>query len=1097
MISLRLLISALDLSINLSSLHAEYGISRSLVIRVSFDCGQYLEAESLLAQYANIYIEDDCATYFYGVISQVIYHGHNTDGYHYELKIESLLYPLTQQYHQRVFTQQSIPEIINTILNKTHFHNFTLQFKLRNNYSKLHYIPQYYQSDFEFLLECCNTEGIKFIFKHNKSHSTIIFYDHPPNVHSTKEIIVPTSKGLLVPDNIITALDYEIQQSKCLKIKIKTSHSELFPTQKIKIPEFKNICGISKFMIEDITHIANANSDHRYHNILTLVPLSTKIKKKNAKIHLPPHYCAALIKKTNKNKYAITMTFDRTQQTVSEISYQHAIGGEFQLPENTSVVVHHDHHNQKPPMIIGAIPSIVALSPVTKANASQTKLAMPNGHQWIMDDNRDAPYIKLKTANNMIELNQKKEEEYIRLQSEKGEVNISAKQSLRIECAENSNTVSSGDYKVNVKKDYLLASMSKGLHFQSGAKLEWSSKQNVHLLAEKEIHAYAAGGLELSAQKDFKCHIKNGGAYLAGQQGAFNIHATSIKFKNHAEGNVMIQAANVFIRINQHGETQFKCERLKIDAPEIMITGISSGLNSGAIVNASHHNISSAPPKVHASSDETLDKPIPLKIIHTNEDKQTNETSEEIVESALHAPIGLYYPASNDNPYFSHEVIGFSKHHLTEDEISYFQTHGNTATLFIHGFDLPYDGDANKITARTWWLHMEKNLNYAAGNLKAKDKKYKRILNVAWQGDPKHALDYMAAVAQAQKVGMELLPVIESLLSAGIKINIICHSLGAHVALHSMNALGKRARSEPLYVECISNVILWQAAVPDNIFSNVIDDKNIDDAYSFPYLTPAVKKIHVLYSRHDKVIGPIIVPMHFANVMHIESGSRLLNAIYKVIDWLNKKIQLPEQLTSIYAVANLLNQPLSYFINSHQHRIDFYRKWHHQYPRDRLNQIFKNNLDDQIKLIRAQYPDAYNYLSVALVAYMQGAQQALGDIINQRVRLSAHWLKVLSMQSENQDNYLYVKHDIANEIAALMMTMVLSRDAEPRPALGWHGVDDVNHPKVQQLISQRKLILHDQTPWLTKHSGMREPSEGLMAEVYKKQIVSHQAIEKL
>lgn len=1099
MISLQLIIHALNLSINVSKLTAEVQISRMGVVQLSFQHDDYLESEILVAQFVSVCLE---TSFFHGYITQIHYHGKNTNGYFYTLNIHSLLYPLTQQYQQRVFSQKTDLQIIKSIL-KDHQHpKLHYKFHVTDDNTSHTYIPQYHQSDFELLLQRCSSAGINFIIQNEAQYPKLIFYDanNQTLFNDSLEILLPNTKGMLIPDDVIIALDYKIETNSSSHITLTTAYSNIHPQQTIQIPELKNFFDDPTFIVNKIKHFANTDNNHRYHNELTLIPSSKTTdhpKPDNIPTTPLPHYCAATIKQTNNNNhdYTITMAFDRTHQHIPKIKYQHPAGCEFQLPENQEVVV---ANNTPLPIIIGAIPSMTALNPVTNSNATQTKLAMPGNCEWVMEDNPKNPYIKLQANKNNLTLNQQHGREYISLTTQSSDININTKGHLTRSTAADFNCFVNEKFKLNIAENYSINGLSKGMQLQSGKNINLHADHNIHISSAETMKYYAASDLLCKANKNLRYQVNNGGIYIAAQKQNININSTNVEFQNTTNGDMILSAGKSLIRINRQGALEIKCENLVIDAPEIINTGNRLGINSGVVVSGAQPKVIPRPPQSKPAKQRTKKSPIPINVIHTDNDADTQTSSDTEKQNKLAPPIGLYYPAPDNNPYFAHDTQAYAKQHLTQDEINHFKIHGNTATLFIQGFDLPYHDTTHHINAYTWWHHMEENLNQAAGHIANNEKNYKRILNVAWQGDPKNVLDYMAAVENANHVASQLLSIIESLLENGITINIIGHSLGAQVVMRLLDELGKRVKIDPLYFECIANTILWQAALPDNVFSTSIDDKTIDKLYAFPYATLAARRIHVLYSKHDQVVGPMIVPMYFLQPFFKPMPSnKLLYGIFKVIDWLGKKIKLPGQLNCIYAIANLVNKPLSYLFNSHENRIEFYSHWQRRYPRDHQGIQFKNNLQAQQHHIRQQYPHAYNYLSLAIVAYQQGAEQMLAEIINQQVREAGHRLLNFSSISKDVDGYLYVDHPLANELATLLITMFISKDAAPRPALGWHGVANPQHPKIQQLISQNKLILRDQTPFLDKHSGMREPSAELMRQVYKHFVIGESAISNL
>ncbi|MGO1500455.1 MAG: hypothetical protein ACTHWH_04120 [Marinobacter sp.] len=168
---------------------------------------------------------------------------------------------------------------------------------------------------------------------------------------------------------------------------------------------------------------------------------------------------------------------------------------------------------------------------------------------------------------------------------------------------------------------------------------------------------------------------------------------------------------------------------------------------------------------------------------------------------------------------------------LTDEQLDYFRANGNNALIYIHGYNVPHgewgrflnrkasqkrygghgptprtawhpnnatvwqdtdalsehtasppkDDEVNGTGAHSWAIHMEYQLNRAAG-FDGKDWiPYSRIINISWPGNA-GAIDFMQAELNAMASGRRLVPVLHQLANAGIAINIITHSLGARGA---------------------------------------------------------------------------------------------------------------------------------------------------------------------------------------------------------------------------------------------------------------------------------------------------------------------------
>lgn len=210
-----------------------------------------------------------------------------------------------------------------------------------------------------------------------------------------------------------------------------------------------------------------------------------------------------------------------------------------------------------------------------------------------------------------------------------------------------------------------------------------------------------------------------------------------------------------------------------------------------------------------------------------------------------------------------------SRDTLTDAELNYFKKNGNTATVFIHGFNVKYGAYAKdkhsgavlnvreektmdkSEGALAWYPNMEYNLNKAAGfEDDYRDKRYTRIIGMAWSGDV-FPLDYLKAENCADTAAKSLSNLIKQLKGAGVEINIIAHSLGNRVLLCALNEL---AQDEANY-NIINQSFLWQAACPDTALSNSnAHDSSAKGNWFLPHAYKASRTLVVLHSEHDEIL---------------------------------------------------------------------------------------------------------------------------------------------------------------------------------------------------------------------------------------------------
>ena len=190
--------------------------------------------------------------------------------------------------------------------------------------------------------------------------------------------------------------------------------------------------------------------------------------------------------------------------------------------------------------------------------------------------------------------------------------------------------------------------------------------------------------------------------------------------------------------------------------------------------------------------------------------------------------------------------------------------------------------DANSVlngnAAHLWAVHMEHNLNVATGQFKPGQDytKYTRILPIAWQGDL-GVTGYMDSELTANAAGIPLASVLNDLISAGIEVNIIAHSMGNRVMMTALEELATKYPGKK-----INHAFSWDAALPETALSNdPLQDKSARNNCHFPHAMEALNKITVLYSNNDTMT--LQWAYQAANILY-EDKRKLRNDILSTIE---------------------------------------------------------------------------------------------------------------------------------------------------------------------------------------------------------------------
>ncbi|MFC3032150.1 type VI secretion system Vgr family protein [Pseudoalteromonas fenneropenaei] len=120
---------------------------------------QALQSKQLLGQDATLsLLWSNSVRTLSGLVSEVVGHGQNQQGYHYTVVISSLLTMLKHSHSNRIFTGMSVGDIVRSVLQKAGFPMARLQVQARGPVRDM--TVQYDESDYEFVTRLMRRYGL-------------------------------------------------------------------------------------------------------------------------------------------------------------------------------------------------------------------------------------------------------------------------------------------------------------------------------------------------------------------------------------------------------------------------------------------------------------------------------------------------------------------------------------------------------------------------------------------------------------------------------------------------------------------------------------------------------------------------------------------------------------------------------------------------------------------------------------------------------------------------------------------------------------------------------------------------------------------------
>ncbi|WP_296257947.1 MULTISPECIES: type VI secretion system tip protein VgrG [unclassified Pseudomonas] len=135
-----------------------------------------LDLESLLHKQAFLAFNDSDA----GIHGQIYRIAQGDSGKRltrYSLTLVPQLAYLAHRTNQRIFQQQTVPQIIAQILEEHGIQRDAYQFQLGSIYPARDYCVQYNESDLHYIQRLCSEEGIHYHFEHSQHEHALVFGD--------------------------------------------------------------------------------------------------------------------------------------------------------------------------------------------------------------------------------------------------------------------------------------------------------------------------------------------------------------------------------------------------------------------------------------------------------------------------------------------------------------------------------------------------------------------------------------------------------------------------------------------------------------------------------------------------------------------------------------------------------------------------------------------------------------------------------------------------------------------------------------------------------------------------------------------------------
>ena len=380
---------------------------------------------------------------------------------------------------------------------------------------------------------------------------------------------------------------------------------------------------------------------------------------------------------------------------------------------------------------------------------------------------------------------------------------------------------------------------------------------------------------------------------------------------------------------------------------------------------------------------------------------------------------------------------------------------------------------------------LEYYLNKAAGFRGDDYRRYQRLVLVLWPSCPFAQIDYGDSMTKAQIYGQRLAAALAELKAQQFDVSVIAHSLGCGVACVAADYLFKK------YNLHIERLVLWQPALPNSVLSvpqpvtarrphSSLVNTYLRAPYPWylPYLWHGVKKITVLFSRYDNILGPI----DFAGTS-MQMQKKIMQQKPLFPERMSADLLQSTPIACVYKLGAWLGVPGHILLFSkHQDRIYQYLRASLLHKSGPLE--LPGSFAEYVTRFRQQHYNAssqwYNSALIALLLQQAG----FIDRVPEAVIAGSWWW----WSKHQHAGWLDMLRNSVYAVWSLYELVKTYLGRPLTPALGYTG-PDWRDASLRKLQHSGRLEVIDESAYLWQHSGIYQPSTAMQAHIYT-QIVS-------
>lgn len=230
-------------------------------------------------------------------------------------------------------------------------------------------------------------------------------------------------------------------------------------------------------------------------------------------------------------------------------------GWHFPLVGGSRVLITFLNGDPNHPLILGVLPHKNAPGPVTSKNARQHRIITPAQNELTLDDNPQAPCIRLQSLSSdlHLELNAQEGEPFLRMAAHHGAISLNAAVNLYIKATQNTQQKIKQDCTTQVKNNHQTQT-EENIHRQAGQHLNLQAKHTLKQTAAESLQLQSSKTLHIKAQKNLTLITSQGHQIKVPQGSLIKKVNGNITLEGQGQGDLVLGNDQAGIKINSQGQ---------------------------------------------------------------------------------------------------------------------------------------------------------------------------------------------------------------------------------------------------------------------------------------------------------------------------------------------------------------------------------------------------------------------------------------------------------------------------------------------------------------------------------------------------------------